>query len=77
MSIPYVAFDGVTLRKCPPIEVGGEITCFSCGKKHRVEKAPDSELLLVYTCGGELYLAGVAGRNIIGVGSDESGEVNL
>lgn len=53
--------------------IGTHIICYSCGKRHRIQygnevnkdgtKTP-SKLFAFYKCRGELYLAGVNGKDI-------------
>lgn len=80
MKIPYVGFTNNTLGKQPRLQDGDMIVCRRCGQTHSVEATTDSagnktDLLLVYKCGEELYLAGVDGRCVDGIESDCGGEL--
>lgn len=75
-KIPYVGFSNATLARCPPIQEGDEITCPGCQQKHRVTKhgAPPTELYF-FQCGDASNIAGINGKNVIGVKVDVSGEI--
>ena len=78
MSTPYVGFGNDSLDKQPKLSIGDKIICPRCKLIHQVKGARDShgdetDLLLLYDCGGASYLAGVGGRSVVGVPSDCSG----
>ena len=81
MKTPYIGFGNKDLEKCPTIKLGDFILCPSCGKEHKTERGTidgkESDVLLLYKCGEKIYLAAIAGRNIIGVKSTVSGSVDL
>jgi len=67
----FVAFGNDELEKLPDIKKGDIIVCPHCGGKHKVEAFKDKNgndtNTLAYECGEELYLAGVDGKNVMGV----------
>lgn len=69
MTIPYIGFSNSTLDSLPDLKAGDTITCPSCGEQHKVE-ASNPPLLLFYACGDKEYLAGVRGKNTVGVRAD-------
>jgi hypothetical protein len=69
---PYVGFSNETLQGLPPLNGGDLIDCPRCRGQHAVEEQPP---LLVYACSGTGYIAGVDGRNVMGVKPDVKGEI--
>lgn len=75
-----IGFGNDTLNKQPVLKKGDKITCPRCGEQHTVVAGKDSEtgddtnLVMFYKCEGKAYLAGVAGRSVMGVPSDLSRE---
>jgi hypothetical protein len=80
METPYVGFWNDTLKKNPPLNIGDEVYCKTCNKKHRVEGGEDesgkkTSLLLFYKCdNGQCYLAGIAGQSVLCTPADCSGK---
>lgn len=77
---PYIGFGNDTLEKLPPLNVNDRIKCPHCGGQHIVEGGKDRDgketnTVLFYTCGEQVYLAGIAGRCTIGQDADVSGEI--
>jgi hypothetical protein len=70
---PYVGFSNVTLAKLPGLTAGQLIDCPQCKGKHPA-CASDPPTALWYVCGGQMHLAGVAGKNVVGVKPDTSSE---
>jgi hypothetical protein len=66
MSIPYTGFSNTALGTYPEVKAGDLIDCPHCGEKHLL-KDSEPPLLLFYSCGKYTYLAGVAGRSILGM----------
>ena len=71
MSDPFVAFGADEIRDAP--KLGDTIECRICGGQHTVvpgtvsphggaEEGPD--LLSFFRCRGELYLAGIRGKDV-------------
>ena len=80
MTTPYVGFGNDTLAKSVRLKKGDEVACRQCGGLHNVECGKDedgkeSDLLMFYKCGDESYLAGIAGRSVIGTHPDCSGRI--
>ena len=79
MGTPYVGFGNDALAKGVQLKKGDKVACRQCGGLHEVkcgkEDGVETDLLLFYNCGGESYLAGIAGRSIIGTKADCSGEI--
>jgi hypothetical protein len=70
MKIPFVAFGNEELERSPRISSGDFIKCPKCRKMHMVRGGKDAhgkedDVLLAYVCGGNSYLAGVKGRNVM------------
>ena len=69
-----IGYGNDTLETLPPIKVGDVIVCPECGCRHVVGLGSPgaSDVLLFYKCpmSGKQYLAGVKGKNVIGVPSD-------
>jgi len=67
----WVAFGNNELEKLPDMKKGDVIICSHCGKKHKVKAFKDKDgndtNMFAYECGEKLYLAGVDGKNILGV----------
>ena len=58
--------DNETLEKGEGIKPGDFIKCPHCKKGHWITGCDDgSTVLLFYKCGGESYLAGIAGKSIL------------
>lgn len=79
MGTKYIGFDNTTLDRQPQVYAGDEIRCPRCTKIHRLEGGLEdgkpSELLLFYQCSGAPYLAAVAGRLVIDLPADVSGDI--
>jgi hypothetical protein len=79
MKTPFIGFDGSTLKNLPKVKAGAEISCDKCNGRHILEATTcdgqPSELALVYTCGGSLYLGAVNGRLVAHTKADVSGEL--
>jgi hypothetical protein len=67
---PYIGFSNATLASLPHLAPGDEVDCPYCTERHRVSGTP---VALFYKCGEDAYLAGVNGRNVMGVKSDCAG----
>lgn len=74
MSIPFVAFGNDELAKLPAL--GNKVLCPRCGKMHKIiygkrvlEDGTEVEdgTIASYKCKGELYLAGVDGKDVTGL----------
>ena len=74
MSTPYIGFGNDTLTKQPML--GPTAPCPKCGKECEVEDS-DPPMLQFINCCGSSYLVGIKGKDIAGVPSDVSGEVDL
>lgn len=66
--IPYVAFESADLAKQPKLQSGDSVMCPRCGESHQVQgakggSAPDA--LMVYSCLGRTFLAGIDGKSVI------------
>ena len=77
---PFVGFSNDTLDRQPKVHKGDVLECIHCGGEHiaqaaKNEDGSESELILFYNCGGNAYLAAVAGRLIIGTPADMSGRL--
>ncbi len=72
MSIPYIGFGNDTLAKLPALKTGDEIVCPTCKGKHAIE---GDSFFLSYRCGDKTFMAGINGRNTMGVPADVSGEI--
>lgn len=70
--IPYVGFGNETLEQLPMIRAGDMIDCPGCGKSH---EAHGSGQLLFYQCGARSFIAGIGGRNVVGIKSDIAGDL--
>jgi len=76
MKTPYIGFSNETLDKMPTVKAGDIIECQKCGGDHVLMAADDgSELLLFYRCSGGLYLGAVAGKMMMHIKPDVSGEM--
>lgn len=70
-DIPFVAYGNDELERKPHINEGDKIICPHCGKEHEVQAGTNAEtgkktdLLLFYHCGDNVFLAGVAGKNVM------------
>jgi len=82
MSIPFVAFGNDELAKLPAL--GDEVFCPQCGKMHKtiygkriLEDGTEIEdrTIAGYKCKGELYLAGVEGKDVTGLFKKEIGRM--
>ena len=55
----------------PQLAIGDTVACPQCSGQHVVQGSrstgAETNLLLLYTCGGELRLAGVFGRSMMKV----------
>lgn len=73
-----IGFGNDTLNKQPALKKGDKIVCPLCGEQHTVvtgkdaDTGDDTDLVMFYKCEGKAYLAGVAGRSVVGVSSDLS-----
>lgn len=72
---PYIGFGLDTLEKRPEMKIGDVITCPYCKKRHRIKGAKSESgemdnILLFFKCRGKIYLAGVAGKSVIGLKPD-------
>lgn len=81
-KIPYIGFGNETLEKQAPMKKGDMIDCPRCGGKHPVkcgtnDEGEESNILMFYSCGGKIYLAGVEGKRIIGIKSDCAGDIGI
>lgn len=57
------------LRGRPRVTMGDLIRCRHCNETHALRGSDDGrEILLVYRCGGSLYLAAIDGALLPGVG---------
>ena len=70
-DIPFIAASNEELEDAPPIKAGDVIKCQRCAGMHAIEAGTGSdgqvsELLLFYSCQGTTYLAGIAGKSIVG-----------
>jgi hypothetical protein len=74
MSTPYIGFSNETLAKCPPAKAGDKIDCPHCGDKHILADS-DPPMMLSFTCGEKVYIAGLKGRLTMGVKADVSGKI--
>lgn len=78
--MPYVGFGNDTLDKRLPLERDDLIDCPICKGVHPVKNGTvdgkESHLLLFYKCGEKIYLAGIAGKSVIGIKADVSGHIN-
>ncbi len=69
-KIPFVAYGNEELRKKPPLCLGDKIICPHCEEEHVVsggkgEDGKETDLVMFYKCGKQVYLAGVKGKNVI------------
>lgn len=70
MGIPYVAFGNDELNNAD--KLGKTITCDKCGKRHRVKtirSKTGNTTLQVYRCKGNVYMCGINGVDIRGIGN--------
>lgn len=76
MSVPYIGFSNKTLDDKPRVKAGDELICPKCGGRHKLE-ADDKggQLLLFYTCDGNVCLGAIAGKLVAGERPDVSGEL--
>lgn len=73
-------YSAATLNRLPRLRAGERIQCPECGSEHEAKAAGvtfgprgEGEPVLVYKCGGERWLAGIGGRNVVGTPPDEHG----
>lgn len=71
MNIPFITFGNDELEKMP--DLGEEIVCPHCGKKHKVEYGKkvlrdgtkvEDKMLAFVQCRDEIYLVGVNRKDI-------------
>lgn len=76
---PYIGFSNETLAKLKALDPYDPILCPYCGELHLARPAQGSEGksadLLFFECNGKSFLAGIGGKNVIGVSADVSGEL--
>ena len=74
-GVPYIGFSNETLEKLPPAKEGDEIKCKRCGEPHILQaaKGGPGTPMLFYSCGGQSYLAGIAGKLVAFQEPDVSG----
>lgn len=78
-TTPYIGFGNDTLSQQPEARKGDEILCPQCSGRHALEcgtsNGEESDLLMFYRCGKEIYLGAVAGRLVVAAEPDVSGSI--
>jgi len=79
-EVPYVGFANETLERLKDVRKGDVIICPRCGKQHvlkagRNEKGEESDLILFYKCGEQIYLGAINGKLVAGVKPDAKGGI--
>lgn len=74
MNRGYVGYRHATLARLLPVSLGERVLCPACGECHPVIRREEGEAELYVSCRDRWFLAGVAGRLVLGIAPDVVGE---